>query len=214
MTYGTVGNGTTGAAETPSLVVGLTEATEIAGGYYHSLGLRANGTVMAWGYNGSGQLGDGTTTETSAPVPVSGLSNVVSVSAGGEHSLALLSNGTVMAWGDNAYGELGSGGTTGPDTCGLSASACSKVPVPVPGITNAIAIAAGYYDNMALLADGTVVVWGYDYYGEQRHRGRNRLRVHSHPVHVGRSEPGSGDLQRLVSRRRPALRRNPSGMGV
>jgi alpha-tubulin suppressor-like RCC1 family protein len=166
--HGEVGNGTTGGScncvETPSPVTGLAEATELSGGYYHSLALKANGTVMAWGYNAEGQLGDGTTNESSTPVSVSGLSNVVSVSAGAEHSLALLSNGTVMAWGDNTYGELGFSAASGPETCG--SSACSRLPVAVPGITNAVAISAGYYDNTVLLADGTVLVWGYDYYGE------------------------------------------------
>ena len=32
----------------------------IAAGFDHSLGLKKNGTVWAWGFNGHGQLGNGT----------------------------------------------------------------------------------------------------------------------------------------------------------
>jgi len=149
--------------ETPADVNGLSDVTQVSGGYYHTLALLSNGTVMAWGYNGSGQLGNGTTTDSPTPVPVSGLSNVVAVAGGGEHSLALLSNGAVMAWGDNEDGELGAGTTTGPDNCSGS---CSKTPVQVPGLSNVVAIDAGYYYSLALLANGTVITWGYDYYGE------------------------------------------------
>ena len=43
----------------------------IAGGDYHSLAVKSDGTVWAWGCNGYGQLGDGTTTNRLTPVPVS-----------------------------------------------------------------------------------------------------------------------------------------------
>ena len=42
----------------------------IAAGLYHSLALRLDGTVCAWGRNDYGQLGDGTTTDQSTPVQV------------------------------------------------------------------------------------------------------------------------------------------------
>ena len=35
---------------------GLQDVTAIAAGGYHSLALRADGTVVAWGSNSSGQL--------------------------------------------------------------------------------------------------------------------------------------------------------------
>src|SRR5207247_4971351 len=78
----------------------------------HSLALRADGTVIAWGYNAFGQLGDGTTTTRTTPVPVRGLAGVTAITARDGHSLALLADGTVMAWGANFYGQLGDGTTT------------------------------------------------------------------------------------------------------
>jgi alpha-tubulin suppressor-like RCC1 family protein len=44
---------------------------QIAGGYGHTVALKSDGTVWAWGRNYEGQLGDGTTTQRNAPVQVS-----------------------------------------------------------------------------------------------------------------------------------------------
>jgi hypothetical protein len=66
----------------------------IAAGEYHSLAVRADGTVVAWGDDSGGQC----------DVPA-GLSNVVAVAGGGTHSLALMTNGAVVAWGDNDNGQ-------------------------------------------------------------------------------------------------------------
>ena len=151
----------------------LTNATVISAQALHSLALRSNGTVVAWGNNGAGETNvpsslsnviaiaagyrhnlavksDGTVTawgnnsSGQCNIPP-GLSNVVDVAAGSYHSVALLNNGTVVAWGDNGNGE-------------------TNVPV---GLTNVVAIAAaGDPDNgsaysLALKSDGTVMAWGY-----------------------------------------------------
>jgi alpha-tubulin suppressor-like RCC1 family protein len=149
---------------TPTPVGGLSDVAQVASGAYHTLAAISDGTARSWGYNYEGELGNGTTTDNPVPSAIPGLSNVVAVAAGDYHSLALLSNGTVMAWGENVYGQLGVGTFTGPDTCTIYS--CSKTPAAVPGISNAIAISAADDASMALLADGTVMAWGYDYYGQ------------------------------------------------
>jgi alpha-tubulin suppressor-like RCC1 family protein len=91
----------------------LTGVTQISAGYSHTLALKSDGTVFAWGYNGYGRLGDNTTTDRWIPVQVLGvggagyLTGITQVSAGESHSLALKNDGTVFAWGYNGNGTLG-----------------------------------------------------------------------------------------------------------
>jgi alpha-tubulin suppressor-like RCC1 family protein len=164
MAWGANGNGQLGTGQasrfsaTPVRVSGLGGVTALAAGNADSFALLSNGTMMAWGGNGSGQLGDGTTTERHTPVPVPGLSGVTAIAAGGifnDHSMALLSGGSVMAWGRNAQGELGDGSTTD-----------RHVPVAVRGVSGAVAITAGTVHSAALLANGTAMAWGGNAYGQ------------------------------------------------
>jgi alpha-tubulin suppressor-like RCC1 family protein len=151
-----LGNGSfESLSDLPVPVSGLQYVTAVAAGGRHSLALLADGTVMAWGNNSSGQLGDGTTMPRSVPVPVSGLSGVKAIAAGADHSLALLNNGTVMAWGSNESGQLGTGNT-----------ADSEVPVAVKTLSSVKAISAGAAHSLALLTNGTVMAWGENESGQ------------------------------------------------
>ena len=121
----------------------------------HSLALKSDGTVWAWGDNGNGELGNNSTVDTGLPVQVSGLTGVVSIGTGSQHSLAVKSDGTVWAWGANSQGELGNNSTTN-----------SSVPVQVQdptgnaGFTGVAAVAGGDGYSLALKSDGTVWAWG------------------------------------------------------
>jgi alpha-tubulin suppressor-like RCC1 family protein len=121
--------------------------------------------TYAWGANSYGQLGNNGTINSSLPTSVlssGALSGkcVVAVSTGSFHSLALCADGTLVAWGRNDLGQLGNNSTTN-----------SSVPV---AITNSgalsgktvVAVSAGYYHNLALCSDGTVVAWGQNTYGQ------------------------------------------------
>jgi hypothetical protein len=130
-------------------------AQTIAAGAGHSLALKSDGTVWAWGYNTDGELGNGSNTNSYVPVQVNSLTSITAIAAGAYHSLALKSDGTVWAWGDNYYGELGNGSNTN-----------SNVPVKVNSLTSIIAIAGGGYHSLALKNDGTVWAWGYNNHGQ------------------------------------------------
>jgi alpha-tubulin suppressor-like RCC1 family protein len=127
----------------------LTGVTQVSAGALHSLALRSDGTVWAWGSNLFGQLGNGTTNAASPsdPVQVQGLTGVIQVSAGGFQSLALRSDGTVWEWGTNQ--------ATG-----------YYAPVEVPGLTGVIKISAGATFSLALRSDGTVWAWGGNQVGQ------------------------------------------------
>jgi alpha-tubulin suppressor-like RCC1 family protein len=129
--------------------------TAIAAASDHSLALKQDGTVWAWGYNGYGQLGDSSTTNQKTPVMVKDLTEVTAIAAGFSHSLALKQDGTVWAWGDNAQGQLGDSSTTN-----------QKTPVMVKDLTEVTAIAAGFSHSLALKQDGTVWAWGDNAQGQ------------------------------------------------
>lgn len=50
-----------------------TSSVMVAAGGGHSLALKKDGTLWAWGWNEYGQLGDGSTTNRNTPVQVSSL---------------------------------------------------------------------------------------------------------------------------------------------
>ena len=79
------------AGGAPQMSAGAWRGGVISAGMDHSLRLKSDGTVWAWGRNSFGQLGDGTLADRLTPVKVSGLTGVVAISGGGYHSLALLS---------------------------------------------------------------------------------------------------------------------------
>lgn len=72
----------------------LTDVVAIAGGGYHSLALRSDGTVVGWGEHSAGD----------PATPPAGLKNVRAIAATEYHSLALRADGTVFAWGDTYQG--------------------------------------------------------------------------------------------------------------
>ena len=60
--------------------------TQVAAGLAHTVALKSDGTVWAWGSNYYGQLGDGTTTDRLTPVQVSGLTGVTAIATGVAHT--------------------------------------------------------------------------------------------------------------------------------
>jgi len=144
------------SSATPVHVIGLTGITAVSGGLSHSLALKNDSTVWAWGSNYSGELGSGSNTvDTALPGMVTGLSGIIAIVAGREHSLALKNDGTVWAWGNNNKGQLGNGTNT-----------ISRIPIQVTGLTGIIAIRGGLYFSLALKNDGSVWAWGDNFFGQ------------------------------------------------
>ncbi|MCC8066851.1 MAG: hypothetical protein LIO94_07090, partial [Clostridiales bacterium] len=95
----------------------------IAVGENHTISLRSDGTVWAWGDNTYGQSGSGSK-QSYIDIPVQvmmrdsstsgtkALTNVIKIAASGNHNLALTSDGHVYAWGTGVKGALGNGSQT------------------------------------------------------------------------------------------------------
>lgn len=144
----------------------LSNVKAVSSNSYHTLALKSDGAVWAWGSNNNGELGDGTAQERNMPVQVVGesgigvLSDIVSIGTGMGYSIALKQDGTVWTWGSNNKGQLG------------NYRAGSSTPVQVLGsdgsgnLTNIIAIAAGERNNVVLKSDGTVWAWGLNANGQ------------------------------------------------
>ena len=74
MGAGQLGNGTTTGSPTPVEVIGLTNATNIGSGTFHTCVATSEGTVECWGDNAGGQIGTGIAGDpVTSPVTVSGI---------------------------------------------------------------------------------------------------------------------------------------------
>jgi len=143
----------------------MTNIVAVAAGRGHSLALRGDGTVLAWGFGYYGQ--------TSVPA---GLSNVVGIAAGYNFSVAIARGGQVVAWGRNDEGQINVP-VDATNVAAVSAASFHALALradgtvtrwgrqtdPMPKLTNIVAIAAGggkFERNLALRRDGTIVAWG------------------------------------------------------
>ena len=172
----------------------LGSVIKVAAGRWHSLALKKDGTVWAWGDNITGQLGDGTTSDRKLPVQVKGLNgsgyltNIIAISAGNNFSLAVKNDGTVWAWGKNDFGQLGDGTIVNHLT-----------PIQVKGVggvgylTNIVAVACGGGYSIALKNDGTVYCWGLNDFGQL---GNGTILSTNTPIQV-KGPNGSGFLENI-----------------
>ena len=168
---------------------GLSGVVSVSAGTYHTVALRSDGTVLAWGINTNGTVnvppglsgviaiaGGGEHTLAlkqdggvvgwgydlfGQATPPVGLGKATAISAGGEHSLVVLADGTVAGWGLNLNGEVSGTPTT------VSPWTAYANPVQLGGVAlrGVVAVAAGAAHSVALKNDGTVVAWGNSYRG-------------------------------------------------
>ena len=192
---GQLGDGTQEIRTTAVQVIDSTDATgyltgitAISAGAQHSLAVKQDGTLWAWGDNYYGQLGDGTRTTRWYPGQVSGFVGGTAVAGGYGHSLALKQDGSVWAWGNNGYGQLGSGD-----------GVYRQLPVQVVDFSNGIAVAAGKYHSAALRNDGTVWTWGANPSGELGNGTWGWSTSQNRPVQVIDPSDPSGYLTHVIA---------------
>ncbi|MFK7990078.1 MAG: MopE-related protein [Sandaracinaceae bacterium] len=149
----TVGDFTTGFQiqdATPMPVSGLSDVQQVTMHGNHLCARSGDGTVRCWGEGEANQLGDGLGTSSETPVLVSGLSDATFIAAGGGHTCALRATGDVVCWGANGEGQLGDGTDSGS----------VYFPVPVGGVSNAIAVFASRGGFCVRRTAGGIECWG------------------------------------------------------
>jgi alpha-tubulin suppressor-like RCC1 family protein len=119
----------------------------VAGGI-HSVALKNDGTLWAWGHNWAGCLGTGSTSNSAVPVQVGSSTNWVRVWAGILETVALQSDGSLWYWGEN------------PDPAFPQGTGQTLVPTRVSPDTNWVDVGFGVNTVFAIKSDGTLWTWG------------------------------------------------------
>ncbi len=126
----------------------------VSSGQVHTLAIKTDSTLWAWGYNFDGEVGNGVFgTDELLPVQISN-EKWKSVSAGVEHSLGLKADGTIWAWGSNEFGQLGDG-----------TSIYKNVPTQIGNASDWKSLVAGFWFSFGIKTDGTLWAWGRNMYG-------------------------------------------------
>jgi alpha-tubulin suppressor-like RCC1 family protein len=138
---------------------------------HHTVAIKTDGTLWAWGYNQYGQLGDGTTLDKNLPTKIGTANNWQTIVAGTFHTVAIKTDGTLWAWGDNHIGQLGDGTTID-----------KHIPTQIGTANNWITVSAGVSYTVAIKTDGTLWAWGENAYGQL---GDNTITFKKNPIQIG-----------------------------
>ena len=170
---GRLGDGTTITRILPIQIGIESNWVHISPGGQHSLAIKTDGSLWAWGSNGSGQLGNGTNIDRLIPIQSSSDNNWAIISAGGAHSLAIKTDGSLWAWGWNNSGQLGDGSYT-----------ANNNPIQIGIDNNWSTISAGGTHSLAIKTDGSLWAWGARSAG-QLGDGINTLFDRNTPFRIG-----------------------------
>lgn len=169
--HGQIGNGTTGANVLYPVQItaagngwvsvsagGGDDTSSYAHSSGHSVAIKADGTLWAWGHNDYGQLGLGDTISRNVPEQVGGESDWSGVSVGDSHTLAIKASGTLWSWGWNRFGQLGIGGMRDTDV--------HSTPVQIGTAYKWVSVSVGGFHTLAIRDDNTLWSWGDNKYGQ------------------------------------------------
>ena len=148
----------------------------VSAGGGHSLGIRKDGTLWAWGDNYYGQLGIGTSgnneftfqdpPDSNKPVrvivPAGHPGEWKYASAGLQHSLGIDSNGRAWAWGNNADGRTGLGTNNGVTNAPSAVITGGATSIP----TAWKQLSAGGTYSLGIDSNDEAWGWGSNTYGQ------------------------------------------------
>ena len=155
-----------------------TEGPQMCGAQ-HSIAVRTNGQLFAWGDNGSGMLGQSSNAQYSSPRQVGAGSQWAFCAADIEKSLAITSSGTLYGWGKNQHGQACADGTV----------VYRSSPVQIPGTWSHACF--GDDQGGGVRTDGTLWAWGNNANGQL---GQNDTTNRSSAVQVGSGTDWETDI--------------------
>jgi len=121
---------------------------QAAAGGIHTLAIKKDGTLWAWGNNWAGSLGTGSTNNSAVPVQVGSGTNWIKVWAGTLESVAMQPDGSLWYWGDN------------PDPALDQRVGNIFTPARISPDTNWVDVGFGPWTVFAIKSDGTLWTWG------------------------------------------------------
>jgi alpha-tubulin suppressor-like RCC1 family protein len=134
----------------------------VSAGLHHTMAIKTDGSLWAWGSNGFGQLGIGNGMDSRGTVsltPIKIMEDVLAVSSGQTHTMAIKSDGTLWGWGFHSHGQIGDGATITVVKNGLIPEDNYRF-TPVKIMDNVVAVSAGARHTMAIKTDGSLWAWG------------------------------------------------------
>ena len=145
-------------------------------GQMHTVAVRSDGSLWAWGNNHFGQLGDGTTTDRHAPARIGNEYNWAAVSTSTVGTMAIKIDGSLWGWGADSFGSLGYGRLED------GRFATHHTPVRIGSEYNWAAVSIGNGFTVAIRTDGSLWAWGANFSGSL---GDGTTTTRTTPVRIG-----------------------------
>ena len=148
---GATGIGT--SVSSPVQVGTQTDWNKVFSGTGHTLGIKRDGSLWAWGSNNQGQLGLGDIVNRSSPVQVGDDKNWKEVALGSQTTIALRNDGTLWSWGNNDV-------TSGRFTTEVPIVIDRSSPVQIGTLSNWRSVVGNEFHMMAINTLGELWTWG------------------------------------------------------
>ena len=146
----------------------------VAAGSGHTVAIKTDGSLWAWGNNTDGQLGNGkggdVGTGSYVPIQIGTDTDWAYVFAYDWYTMAIKTDGSLWAWGSN------------PGGLGIGTTELKLTPTRVGGETSWVSVAMGMRHTAAIQVDGSLWAWGSNRDGRL---GDGTTTFRNYPVQIG-----------------------------